>query len=175
MTNSAARTATPLAPSCKSRSDRPTRRRVLGALAALPAAFHMQTRAEDTGPIKIAQSTALSGPLGDLGQALHEGAKICFTAVNAKGGVHGRPIELTVADDGYDTKRALANVKGFIADRSNFALFNCLETPMVEAMLPLVNESGIPFLRRFQAPCRYDPKTCQMFSTSAPATRMKRN
>ena len=53
----------------------------------------------------------MSGPLGELGQAMHQGAKAAFAAINAKGGVHGRAIELTVADDGYDVKRALANVQ----------------------------------------------------------------
>jgi ABC-type branched-subunit amino acid transport system substrate-binding protein len=34
-------------------------------------------------------------------------------------------------------------------DRSTFALFNCMGTPMVEAMLPQVMESGIPFFAPF--------------------------
>lgn len=135
-----------------------SRRRVLGALAALPLASHLPVRADDTGPIKIAQSIALSGPLGELGQAVHQGAKACFAAINAKGGVHGRPIELTVADDGYDVKRALANVNGFMDDRSNFALFNCMGTPMVEAMLPRVVESGIPFFAPFSGALSVRPK-----------------
>lgn len=87
----------------------------------------------------------MTGPQADLGLPMHQGAKAYFTALNAKGGVNGRPIELTVADDGYEVKRSLANVKGFIEDGSYFAIFNCLGTPMVEAMLPSVIESGLPF------------------------------
>lgn len=129
----------------------PTRRRMLGALAAVPAALYGPARAQDnnSGPVRIAQSIALSGPLGELGQAMHQGAKACFAGINAKGGVNGRPIELTAADDGYDVKRALGNVKGFIDDKSNFALFNCMGTPMIEAMLPQVMESGMPFFAPF--------------------------
>ena len=63
--------------------------------------------------------------------------------------MNGRLIELTVADDGYDVKRALGNVKGFIDDKSNFALFNCMGTPMIEAMLPQVMDSGMPFFAPF--------------------------
>ena len=135
-----------------------TRRRVLGAMAALAAASHEPVRADDTGPIKIAQSIALSGPLGELGQAMHQGAKACFAAINAKGGVNGRAIELTVADDGYDVKRALANVNSFIEDRGNFALFNCMGTPMIEAMLPRVIETGIPFFAPFSGALSVRPK-----------------
>jgi ABC-type branched-subunit amino acid transport system substrate-binding protein len=122
---------------------------MLGALAAVPAALYGPAHAQDTGPVRIAQSIALSGPLGELGQAMHQGAKACFASINAKGGVNGRLIELTVADDGYDVKRALTNVKGFIDDKSNFALFNCMGTPMIEAMLPQVIESGMPFFAPF--------------------------
>lgn len=140
------------------RADRLTRRNALATLAALPLAFQSPARADDTGAIKIVQSTALSGPLGALGSAMHQGAKACFLAVNAKGGVNGRPVELTVTDDGYDVKRALSNVNGFIADRNNFALFNCMGTPMIEAMLPAVIESGIPFFAPFSGALSARPK-----------------
>ena len=135
-----------------------SRRGVLGALAALPLGFHAPLRAQDTGPLKIFQSTALTGPLADLGQAVHQGAKVYFAALNANGGVNGRPIELSAVDDGYDVPRALANAKSFIADRNCFAIFNCLGTPMVEAMLPQVIESGIPFFAPFTGAGSARPK-----------------
>jgi ABC-type branched-subunit amino acid transport system substrate-binding protein len=92
---------------------------------------------------------------------VHQGAKAYFAALNAKGGVNGRSIELTVADDGYDTARALANVKGFLADSSNFAIFNCFGTPMVEAMLPQVIASGIPFFAPFTGALSVRPKNAR--------------
>lgn len=132
-------------------SARLRRRQILLALAAgaAPVGGAWAAPSADSTPIRIAQSTALSGPLGALGTAMHEGAKACFAVVNAKGGVQGRPIELAVADDGYDVKRALANVSTFMDDARTLALFNCMGTPMVEAMLPKVIESGIPFFAPF--------------------------
>ncbi|WP_029527414.1 ABC transporter substrate-binding protein [Polaromonas glacialis] len=138
-----------------------SRRGVLGALAALPLALHAPLWAQDTGPLKIFQSTALTGPLADLGQAVHQGAKVYFTALNAAGGVNGRSIELNAVDDGYDVPRALANAKSFIADRNCFAIFNCLGTPMVEAMLPQVIESGIPFFAPFTGAASARPKNAR--------------
>ena len=125
------------------------RRTLLGALAALPIGFHAGTRAANASNIKIGQSIALSGPLSELGMAMHHGAKAGFAAINAKGGVNGQKIELNAVDDGYDVQRSLENVKGFLADRSTFALFSCMGTPMIEAMLPSVLESGIPFFAPF--------------------------
>jgi branched-chain amino acid transport system substrate-binding protein len=123
------------------------RRRLLAGLVAAPWAA--VARAQEATPWRIGQSIALSGPLGDLGQAMHQGAKACFAAVNARGGIHGRPIELQVRDDGYDVPRALANAQAFLADKDCFALFNCMGTPMIGAMLPKVLESGVPFFAPF--------------------------
>lgn len=151
----------PAGKKCAPRQTLLTRRGALGTLAALPAVFHAATHADNndsSSPIRLAQSTALSGPLGELGSAMHQGAKACFSALNAKGGVNGRLIELVVADDGYDVQRALNNVKGFISDRNNFALFNCMGTPMVEAMLGTVIESGMPFFAPFTGALSAHPK-----------------
>ena len=98
---------------------------------------------------KIGQSTALTGTLADLGLAIHHGAAIAFAEINKRGGVHGRPIDLVTLDDGYDAKRALANVEGFLEDKNLFSLFNCIGTPAVAAMLPKVIQSGVPFFAPF--------------------------
>ena len=125
------------------------RRTFLAGLSALPIGFHASARAADPTNIKVGQSIALTGPLSELGIAMHQGAKAGFAAINAKGGVNGQKIELNAVDDGYDVQRSLENVKGFLADRSTFALFSCMGTPMIEAMLPSVLESGIPFFAPF--------------------------
>jgi branched-chain amino acid transport system substrate-binding protein len=128
---------------------RVSRRSALVSLAAAPLALHGGAWSQDSQAIRICQSIALSGPLGDLGQAMHQGAQACFAAVNAQGGVNGRKIALVAQDDGYDVKRALASAEAFLADRSTFALFNCMGTPMIGAMLPQVIESGLPFFAPF--------------------------
>ncbi len=127
----------------------PTRRSLLATALALPwMGLASPAHAQDS-VLKICQSTALTGPLGDLGSAMHQGAKAAFAAANARGGVLGRKIELVTLDDGYDIPRALTNVDKFLADPDCFALFNCMGTPMVGAMMPKVLESGLPFFAPF--------------------------
>lgn len=127
----------------------PTRRSLLATALALPwMGLASSVHAQDS-VLKICQSTALTGPLGDLGSAMHQGAKAAFAAANARGGVLGRKIELVTLDDGYDIPRALTNVDKFLADPDCFALFNCMGTPMVGAMMPKVLESGLPFFAPF--------------------------
>lgn len=120
------------------------RRGVVRALALGAAGCCGFARAQLAQPIRLGQSAPLSGPLSDLGTAIHQGAQACFASANARGGVSGRPIELITLDDGYDVKRAVANVQGFIADPALFCLYGCVGTPMIEATLPLIRSSGVP-------------------------------
>jgi branched-chain amino acid transport system substrate-binding protein len=144
------------------------RRRLLQG-AAMAAAWPTAWAAKDTlgGEVRLGQSIALTGPLGDLGQALLQGAKSHFDAVNAKGGINGRRIELVSQDDGYDVKRAVANVDALLADSSTFALFNCFGTPMCEAVLPTVVAAGIPFFAPFTGALSLRVKERSVFNIRA--------
>lgn len=122
-----------------------TRRRWLGdamALAAAGAAPGVFAQGDEA--IRLGQTVALTGPLADIGAAMHRGSKLYFDAVNERGGVHGRRIELVARDDGYDVKRALQNVDGFLKDQSLFALFGCMGTPIIEGMLPMIRNTDVP-------------------------------
>jgi ABC-type branched-subunit amino acid transport system substrate-binding protein len=143
------------------------RRTFVRSLATWPLLAQLPVLAQDTTPLKICQSIALTGPLGDLGQAMHQGARACFAAVNAGGGVNGRKVDLVVQDDGYDVKRAVANVDAFMADKASFALFNCMGTPMIEAMLPKVIDSGIPFFAPFSGALLARPKVRNVMNIRA--------
>ena len=122
-----------------------SRRTLLKTIAGGAAAVALPRLRAQTPPLRIGQSIALTGPLADVGQAMHEGGKVCFSAINARGGVNGQNIELVARDDAYQVPRAVANVEAFIADPSIFGLFTCMGTPMVAATLPQVKQSGIPY------------------------------
>lgn len=138
----------------------PNRRRVLAGALTLPWLGLSGTQAQEkttektpektpNAPIKIYQSTALTGPLGDLGSAMHYGATAAFTVVNERGGVHGRQIELSTQDDGYEVARAKANIEKMMHEPDCFALFNCMGTAMIQAVLPQVLETGVPLFAPF--------------------------
>jgi branched-chain amino acid transport system substrate-binding protein len=144
-----------------------TRRQlVLGTLASA-ACMPGAVRAQSGEPIRLGQSTAMSGALGDLGRATHDGAKAAFAALNAAGGVNGRRIELITHDDAYDAKKALANVESLLADRTIFMLFNCFGTPAIEAMLPKVVEHGMPFFAPYTGASAARVKARNVFNIRA--------
>jgi ABC-type branched-subunit amino acid transport system substrate-binding protein len=122
-----------------------TRRRLLAGAAALAAATAApRSWAQPGDVIRLGQTVALTGPLAEIGAAMHRGSKVCFDSINAQGGVHGRRIELMARDDGYDVKRALQNVDGFLKDPGLFGLFGCMGTPIIEGMLPLIRNTDVP-------------------------------
>jgi branched-chain amino acid transport system substrate-binding protein len=94
--------------------------------------------------ILIGQSTVLSGGSAALGTQLAEGTKAYFEAVNARGGVQGRPIRLKTLDDGYDPKRTVANTEELVADC--LCLTGYYGTPTTEAALPVLEKQGVPLV-----------------------------
>lgn len=96
------------------------------------------------GVVRIGQSLPLSGPLAELGSEYRDGALACFKAINAKGGVHGRRIELVTLDDGYVVDRTVENAKKLLDQENVLALFGMFGTANYAAVLPLVNERGVP-------------------------------
>lgn len=96
--------------------------------------------------IRLGQTTALSGPLGDLGQEVLKGSKVYFDALNARGGVYGRKIVLETQDDVYNSKKTLENVDAFIKSGNTFALFGTFGTPNNEALIPVAQAARMPVL-----------------------------
>ena len=80
------------------------------AIAALFMSFAVTAQAQDKWV--VGQSAPLSGGNAKFGADIRAGANAWFAAVNAKGGVQGRPIELLSMDDKND--RALAGANTFI-------------------------------------------------------------
>lgn len=121
-----------------------TRWLVTTALFFLPGvALHAQTGVSNDS-IVLGQSTALSGPLADLGQEILKGAKVYFDSVNAKGGINGRRIKLITKDDAYDVKKTVENIEGFISENNALAFFGTFGTPNNEALIPIAQRAGIP-------------------------------
>ena len=96
--------------------------------------------------LTIGCSTALSGPLAGFGKDTKQGAEAALAHINSRGGVHGRTLQFHMVDDGYVPQRTADNVKQMIGQGSAFALLSCLGTPNNAAILPLIEEAGIPYV-----------------------------
>lgn len=80
------------------------RRVFLGTAAAVGSTFlssalfsHVRAQnkdSDDSSALTIGSTSALSGPLGSFGLNMKLGADAAVKQINAKGGVHGRPLRL---------------------------------------------------------------------------------
>lgn len=121
---------------------------VLFALASCLAPCLPAAAAPGVYPDRIVfgQSTSLTGPHVSFAGPCATGAQAYFDEVNARGGVHGRKIELLARDDGYDSKVAKENTERLIYADKVFALFGYVGWPGVEAALPIISRARVPFL-----------------------------
>lgn len=131
----------------------PVQRRqfVLSTAAALAAPAVLRNALAQEGGLSgksltIGCSAALSGPLAGFGTDLRQGAEAAIAQINARGGVHGRALQLHMVDDGYVPQRTIDNVKQMLGQGSAFALLSCVGTPNNTAILPMVEEAGIPYV-----------------------------
>ncbi|KQX29450.1 ABC transporter substrate-binding protein [Variovorax sp. Root434] len=83
----------------------------LSTVLGLPSAVQAQTK-----PLLIGQTYVQTGPLASLSPEPLLGIRAMFAAVNASGGINGRPVELRQLDDAYDPAKGAENVKTFVKD-----------------------------------------------------------
>ena len=121
-----------------------------GRLALWPTlgGVTLAARAQSVGisdtRIVLGQSAPFSGASEQLGLQFYLGAQLFFEALNQKGGVQGRRIELRRLDDGDDPDRCAANTRQFLSE-GVFALFGYIGTLTSAAALPLATEAKLPF------------------------------
>lgn len=118
------------------------RRQVIASVALLGGGQCAFAQAEKS--IVLGQSLPLSGPSLLLGSQYNLGARLYFDALNAKGGVNGRQIELKRLDDAMDPVQTEANTRQFIKD-GVFALFGYVGALPSLAAVPLATEAKMPF------------------------------
>ena len=119
----------------------------------LALSFGTAALAAETGitdrEVAIGQSLGLSGPLGELGLDIANGARAYFDSVNEKGGIHGRRLKVITLDDGYQAANTVKNVQQMVDEDQVFALFNIMGTPNSAAVLPLAEKAGVPLFSPF--------------------------
>jgi branched-chain amino acid transport system substrate-binding protein len=88
---------------------RPTRRRLLGGMAALAAVSSLSKPAlAQSGPIRIGLIAALSGSFATNALAIEFGFHCAFDELNAAGGLLGRKLEVVTRDSAGDPSKAVS-------------------------------------------------------------------
>jgi ABC-type branched-subunit amino acid transport system substrate-binding protein len=143
-----------------------TRRRLLISSSAVAlSAPWVRARAADAW--LIGQSAPQTGVLAPSNAETTAAARLYFERLNARGGVHGKPIELVSIDDGQDAKRTAENTQKLL-NQGVLGLALYRTTPSSEAALPLARKAGTAYIGTQVGPSMlYDPKLNEVFNTRA--------
>lgn len=101
------------------------------------------TAIADANYIAVGMTGAFSGLNRDKAREIHIGLETAFWAINDRGGVHHRPIDVVALDDGYDPERAKLNALALINEKKVVALVGNQGTATTEVELPIAIEKKI--------------------------------
>ena len=89
---------------------------------------------------------ALSGQSAKSGEGITRGLTIAMDAVNARGGVLGRPLALVRRDDESNPAKGQAAARELIDREGVAALFGGIDSPVSLAIAPVANAARMPFM-----------------------------
>jgi branched-chain amino acid transport system substrate-binding protein len=119
--------------------------------------------------ILIGQTAGYSGIVSASVREIADGATLYIDAINARGGVHGQKIEVISLDDKFDPKLAAENARILIEEKNVVALFLGRGTPHTEAIVPIVEKAGVPYVAPSTgAMSLHEPVKKYIFNVRAP-------
>jgi len=123
-----------------------TRRTFLAAATAAGLALSAFSPAQAADPIKLGTFLAVTGPASFLGEPELKTLQLYVEKINAEGGVNGRPLELVHYDSGADPQKAVTFVKRLIGQDQVDAIIGGSASGETLAVMPLVEQAGVPFI-----------------------------
>lgn len=97
------------------------------------------------GVIKLGMLTPLTGSSASVGPFMRNGAQMAVDEINAKGGVNGRKLSLTVEDEACDPKTAAAGAAKLVSDGINVSVGGYCSSATLPT-LSIFNKAGIPMI-----------------------------
>lgn len=143
------------------------RKRLLCAvMAASAVAFGAVSALAQSGqPIKIGSILSVTGPASFLGEPEKKVLELYVDRINKAGGVNGRPIQLTVYDDGGAADKAASFTKRLLESDGVDAILGGTTTAATMAAVPLVERAGVPFISLAGAVVITEPVKTWVFKT----------
>jgi branched-chain amino acid transport system substrate-binding protein len=119
---------------------------VILASRGLPAAAQNDSPGVTDGTVTIGAFGPLTGPSYLYGKLFFNGIDVVFDEINARGGIHGRKLQLVREDDRCDPASAIAAVKKLISEDHVFSISGGGCSNSAFAAREEIEKSGIPWL-----------------------------
>ncbi len=101
---------------------------------------------DGTGPIVIGHYGSMTGSEATFGQSTDKGVRLAIEERNAKGGVHGRPIELVTLDDAGKSQEAGTAVTRLITEHHVVAVLGEVASSLSKAGGAVAQQYGVPMI-----------------------------
>jgi branched-chain amino acid transport system substrate-binding protein len=122
-------------------------KRIVSIIAMLAIGATAGYAADPVGSvIKIGMVNDQSGPTKGSGRGIKVGVDAYFKAINEKGGVNGRKVELLVMDDLYVPDKTVDGLLKLIEQQKIFAVVGTVGTSSGVSIIPVVQEYKLPFV-----------------------------
>lgn len=116
-------------------------------LALVSVAWVAEVLGADKLPVLLAIDAEFGVKASTSAQAIQHGAEIAAAEINEAGGVlDGRPLKIITRNNNSMPARATENLKELSADPALVAVMGGKHSPVVQQLLPLIHEIGIPYL-----------------------------
>jgi branched-chain amino acid transport system substrate-binding protein len=132
--------------------------RCLVAVAALSAVASVAA-AEDPKPFHIGAVLPKTGAYSQYGDFTEQGLRAGIKAVNDRGGILGRTVDLVVRDDASNPGRSLLAAKQLLGEQKVDFLYPEIISGLALAVLPYTTEHKVVTLSNAASPQVGDPRT----------------
>ena len=122
--------------------------------------------------IVVGQTVGVTGSAAATVKESMAGAALYMDHVNAQGGVGGQTVEILTLDDKFDPKLTVEHTRTLIEQKGAIALFMTRGTPHTQAILPLLEQLGVPLVGPSTgAMALHQPVLKYVFNVRAPYQR----
>jgi branched-chain amino acid transport system substrate-binding protein len=108
-------------------------------------------QADEGAPIIVGLDADMSSGAALAGMSIQRGAEIAISEINAKGGVLGRPLSLSIKDHRGNPARGLDNIEAFSSMENVVAVLGGLHTPVALHELPMIHKKQMVYLSPWAA------------------------
>lgn len=111
----------------------------------------------DGTPIKIGSHLPLTGPASFVGQGFQSGVDMAVKEINEAGGVNGSPLEVTYVDTEASPTEGVTAVRQLVERDNVDVILAGGTTGETVPALPVIEQSGVPYISLAGDPDVYDP------------------
>jgi branched-chain amino acid transport system substrate-binding protein len=137
------------------------------ALVAVLLGISARPAVGQGGEVHLAMISPLTGPLSFVGVDNRAGVEAAIREINARGGVRGRRIRLTIFDDGSNPSQGVVHMQRIAGDDKFVGVIGSGFSSVGLAVRPIVEQREIPYISMASSAAQVTPARPYYYMTTA--------